>query len=92
MMEQPRLPFSTCPADIAVSSLVCPTNHTSGSENQIIWELVSLRGEAFSTSIIYLDLIDSAVLKLYEWYQRPLLSMESTTLYLAQVGILRNSR
>ena len=53
--------LDSAPADIAVSSLVCPTNHTSGSENQITWELVSLRGEAFSTSIIlHLDLIDSS--------------------------------
>lgn len=52
--------LDSAPADIAVSSLVCPTNHTSGSENQITWELVSLRGEAFSTSItLHLDLIDT---------------------------------
>ena len=44
------------PADVAISTLVCPLNHTSGEEVQISWELVSLRGpgethQSFSTSI-----------------------------------------
>lgn len=52
--------LDSAPADIAISSLVCPTDHTSGSEVQITWELVSLRGNANAASItLYLDLIDS---------------------------------
>ena len=52
--------LDSAPADIGISSLVCPTNHTSGSEQQITWELVSLRGDALSTSVtLHLDLIDS---------------------------------
>ena len=51
--------LDSAPADIAVSTLVCPTDHTSGSEVQITWELVSLRGDAESASIIvHLDLLD----------------------------------
>ena len=51
--------LDSAPADIGISSLVCPTNHTSGSEVQITWELVSLRGDALSTSVeLHLDLID----------------------------------
>ena len=52
--------LDSAPADIGISSLVCPTNHTSGSEQQITWELVSLRGDALSASVtLHLDLIDS---------------------------------
>ncbi len=52
--------LDSAPADISIFSLVCPTNHTSGSEQQITWELVSLRGDALSTSVtLHLDLIDS---------------------------------
>ena len=52
--------LDSAPADIAISSLVCPTDHTSGSEVQITWELVSLRGNANAATItLYLDLIDS---------------------------------
>lgn len=52
--------LDSAPADIGISSLVCPTNHTSGSEQQITWELVSLRGDAMGTSVtLHLDLIDS---------------------------------
>lgn len=52
--------LDSAPADIGISSLVCPTNHTSGSEQQITWELVSLRGDAMGASItLHLDLIDS---------------------------------
>ena len=51
--------LDSAPADVGISSLVCPTNHTSGSEVQITWELVSLRGDANSISItLHLDLID----------------------------------
>ncbi len=51
--------LDSAPADIAISSLVCPTDHTSGSEVQITWELVSLRGNANAATItLYLDLID----------------------------------
>ncbi len=58
-------PLDSAPADIAVSSLVCPTNHTSGSEVQITWELVSLRGDAESTSIlVHLDLLDETGTKI----------------------------
>lgn len=58
-------PLDPAPADIAVSSLVCPTNHTSGSEVQITWELVSLRGDAESTSIlVHLDLLDETGTKI----------------------------
>ena len=53
--------LESAPADIGISSLVCPTNHTSGSEQQITWELVSLRGDAMGTSItLHLDLIDES--------------------------------
>ena len=52
--------LDSAPADIGISSLVCPTNHTSGSEVQITWELVSLRGSANAATItLHLDLIDS---------------------------------
>ena len=52
--------LDSAPADIGISSLVCPTNHTSGSEQQITWELVSLRGDAMGASVtLHLDLIDS---------------------------------
>lgn len=52
--------LDSAPADIGISSLVCPTNHTSGSEQQITWELVSLRGDANGASVtLHLDLIDS---------------------------------
>ncbi|MBT5391834.1 MAG: hypothetical protein HOL22_05740 [Euryarchaeota archaeon] len=52
--------LDSAPADVGISSLVCPTNHTSGSEVQITWDLVSLRGDANSISItLHLDLIDS---------------------------------
>jgi len=52
-------PLDSAPADIAVSSLVCPADHISGSEVQFTWELVSLRGDAESTSVIvHLDLLD----------------------------------
>ena len=51
--------LAAAPADIAVESLMCPTDHTSGSEVQITWELVSLRGDAASASItVHLDLLD----------------------------------
>ena len=53
--------LDSAPADIAISSLSCPTNHTSGSEVQLTWELVSLRGNANATTItLHLDLIDSS--------------------------------
>jgi hypothetical protein len=53
--------LDSAPADIGISSLVCPTNHTSGSEVQITWELVSLRGNANAATItLHLDLIDSS--------------------------------
>jgi len=52
--------LDSAPADVAISSLVCPTDHTSGSEVQITWELVSLRGDANAATItLHLDLIDS---------------------------------
>ena len=51
--------LDSAPADIAISSLNCPANHTSGSEVQITWELVSLRGSANGVDItLHLDLID----------------------------------
>ena len=53
--------LDSAPADVGISSLACPTNHTSGSEVQITWELVSLRGNANATTItLHLDLIDSS--------------------------------
>jgi len=53
--------LDSAPADIGISSLNCPTNHTSGSEVQITWELVSLRGNANAATItLHLDLIDSS--------------------------------
>ena len=53
--------LDSAPADVSISSLACPTNHTSGSEVQITWELVSLRGNANATTIaLHLDLIDSS--------------------------------
>jgi hypothetical protein len=54
-------PAGAAPADIAVSSLICPTNHTSGQEVQISWELVSLRGPGDDTSIVlHVDLLDES--------------------------------
>ncbi|MBT59927.1 MAG: hypothetical protein CMA63_00050 [Euryarchaeota archaeon] len=51
--------LDSAPADIAIRSLVCPTEHTSGTETQTTWELVSLRGSANSATItLQLDLID----------------------------------
>ena len=51
--------LDSAPADLAISSLDCPANHTSGSEVQITWELVSLRGSANGVDItLHLDLID----------------------------------
>ena len=53
--------LDSAPADIGISSLVCPMDHTSGSEVQITWELVSLRGSANAATItVHLDLIDSS--------------------------------
>ena len=53
--------LDSAPADISIFSLACPTNHTSGSEVQITWELVSLRGNANAANItLHLDLIDSS--------------------------------
>ena len=53
--------LDSAPADISIFSLACPTNHTSGSEVQITWELVSLRGSANAANItLHLDLIDSS--------------------------------
>ena len=53
--------LDSAPADVSIFSLACPTNHTSGSEVQITWELVSLRGNANATTItLHLDLIDSS--------------------------------
>ena len=52
--------LDSAPADIGISSLICPTNHTSGSEVQVTWELVSLRGSANGATItLHLDLVDS---------------------------------
>jgi hypothetical protein len=52
--------LDSAPADIGISSLVCPMDHTSGSEVQITWELVSLRGSANGATItLHLDLVDS---------------------------------
>lgn len=49
------------PADVAVSSLVCPSDHTSGEEVQVSWELVSLRGPANGATItLHLDLLDES--------------------------------
>jgi hypothetical protein len=51
--------LESAPADVAIRSLVCPTDHTSGTETQTTWELVSLRGSANSATItLQLDLID----------------------------------
>jgi hypothetical protein len=47
------------PADVAISTLVCPLDHTSGEEVQISWELVSLRGPGNDASIVlHIDLLD----------------------------------
>ena len=52
-------PTGTAPADVGVDSLVCPTDHTSGEEVQVSWDLVSLRGPADSAMItIHVDMID----------------------------------
>ena len=50
----------TAPADVAIETLVCPGNHTSGEEVQVSWELISLRGPANNANIvIHVDLLDA---------------------------------
>ena len=52
-------PTGPAPADVGVDSLVCPTDHTSGEEVQVSWELVSLRGPGNDVTItIHIDLLD----------------------------------
>jgi hypothetical protein len=52
-------PVGAAPADVAISTLVCPLDHTSGEEVQISWELVSLRGPGNDASIVlHIDLLD----------------------------------
>lgn len=52
--------LDSAPADIGISSLICPTDHTSGSEVQVTWEFVSLRGRANGATVtLHLDLLDS---------------------------------
>lgn len=47
------------PADLVIDSLICPINHTSGSEVQFSWQLTNLRGPAEGASItIHLDMLN----------------------------------
>ena len=47
------------PADLVIDSLICPINHTSGSEVQFSWQLTNLRGPAEGASItVHLDMLN----------------------------------
>jgi hypothetical protein len=49
----------SAPADLAIESIICPINHTSGSEVQVAWQLTNLRGPADGVTIsIHLDLLN----------------------------------
>lgn len=49
----------SAPADLAIDSIICPINHTSGSEVQVAWQLTNLRGPADGITIsIHLDMLN----------------------------------
>ena len=49
----------SAPADLAIDSIICPINHTSGSEVQVAWQLTNLRGPADGVTIsIHLDMLN----------------------------------
>ena len=49
----------SAPADLAIESIICPINHTSGSEVQVAWQLTNLRGPADGVTIsIHLDMLN----------------------------------
>ncbi|MDE0557961.1 MAG: hypothetical protein OSB30_05765 [Candidatus Poseidoniaceae archaeon] len=51
--------MGSAPADLVIDSLICPINHTSGSEVQFSWQLTNLRGPAEGASItVHLDMLN----------------------------------
>jgi hypothetical protein len=51
--------MGSAPADLAIESIICPINHTSGSEVQVAWQLTNLRGPADGVTIsIHLDMLN----------------------------------
>jgi len=49
----------SAPADLSIDSIICPINHTSGSEVQFSWQLTNLRGPADGASItVHLDMLN----------------------------------
>jgi len=51
--------MGAAPADLNIDSIICPINHTSGSEVQFSWQLINLRGPADGVSItVHLDMLN----------------------------------
>lgn len=51
--------MGSAPADLVIDSLICPIDHTSGSEVQFSWQLTNLRGPAEGASItVHLDMLN----------------------------------